>query len=185
MRASQEEKDRSHARILASASRLFRERGLEGASVGDVMRDAGLTHGGFYKHFDSKQALAEGALEAAFADFARALEEGDPAEAYAAYRARYLSPEHRDNPCLGCPAATLGQDVGRGSERLRAAFGQGVRRIVGAMARAMRGSAEARRAAALREFSMLVGALVIARASDDDLAGEVLSACGGGGRRGG
>ena len=63
MRMSQAEKDKSHARIVASASRLLRERGIDGASVSDVMKDAGLTHGGFYKHFASKDELAETAFE--------------------------------------------------------------------------------------------------------------------------
>ena len=126
MRVSRAEKDRSHARIVASASQLFRERGLEGASVGDVMKEAGLTHGGFYKHFDSKDALVESAIGDAFAGFVRMLEVG---------------------------------------------------RLVGGLARGMAGSAHARRSAAIREFSMLVGAMVIARASDDATAREVLAAC--------
>ena len=177
MRVSRAEKDRSHARIVASASQLFRERGLEGASVGDVMAEAGLTHGGFYKHFDSKDALVESAIGDAFAGFIRMLEEGDALPAAEAYRTLYLSEEHRGHPGRGCPVAALGQEVGRGSPRLRAAFGAGIGRLVGALARGMAGSAQARRSAAIREFSMLVGAMVIARASDDATAGEVLAAC--------
>jgi TetR/AcrR family transcriptional repressor of nem operon len=88
MRMSQEEKEKSHGRIVASASRLLRERGLAGASVGDVMKAAGMTHGGFYKHFDSKEVLVEAAMDAAFAEFTDALERGDPQQAVAAYRAR-------------------------------------------------------------------------------------------------
>ena len=179
MRMSQDEKERSHDRIVASASRLLRERGLDGTSVADVMGDAGMTHGGFYKHFDSKDALVERALDDAFSAFADALGTGDPAHDVEAYRMRYLSRGHMAHPGLGCPAAALGPEVARGSGALKAAFGAGVRRVVGAIAGSRKGSAAARRTAALREFSMLVGAMVIARASDPELAGDVLAACGG------
>lgn len=177
MRMSQEEKARSRARIVASASRLFRERGLEGASVADVMQEAGMTHGGFYKHFDSKDALVERALEDAFSGFVAALAAGDAEQAFAEYRTLYLSPEHQAHPGRGCPVAALGAEVARSSAGIKAAFGAGVRRVIDAIASTRRGSAAARRAAALREFSMLVGAMVIARASDPALADEVLAAC--------
>ena len=179
MRMSQDEKTRSFARIVASASRLFREQGLEGASVADVMKDAGMTHGGFYKHFDSKDALVERALESAFTEFISGFEARQAEEAFAAYRALYLSREHLQHPGLGCPVAALGAEIARGSAGLKAAFGNGVRRIVDAIAGSRKGSAQARRTAAVREFSMLVGAMVIARASDPALAEEVLTACGG------
>jgi TetR/AcrR family transcriptional repressor of nem operon len=177
MRMSQKEKDRSHARIVASAARLFRERGLEGASVGEVMCDAGLTHGGFYKHFESKGALVETAIEEAFQGFVQMLADGDAQKSYAAYRALYLSEDHLKHPEIGCPIATLGQEVSRRPESLRAVFGAGVQRLVGAIARSMGGTVHARRKAAIRELSMMVGAMVIARASDDETASEVLSAC--------
>ena len=177
MRMSQEEKEKSHGRIVASASRLLRERGLAGASVGDVMKAAGMTHGGFYKHFDSKEALVEAAMDAAFAEFTDALERGDPQRAVAAYRARYLSDGHKNHPGLGCPVAAVGQEIGRAPDGLKAAFGAGVRRTAAALARAMKGSAHAKEAAAFRELSMLVGAIVIARASDPKTARDVLAAC--------
>lgn len=183
MRMSQEEKTRSHARIVASASRLFRERGLEGASVADVMQDSGMTHGGFYKHFASKDALVERALEDAFAKFVGGLE-GDPAEAaFTTFRRLYLSKDHLAQPGRGCPVAALGVDIARGSTALKAAFGAGVRRMVDAIAGGRKGSPSARRTAALRDFSMLVGAMVIARASDEALAEEILVACDGETRR--
>jgi len=175
MRMSQAEKDKSHARIVASASRLLRERGVEGTSVSDVMNDAGLTHGGFYKHFATKDALMESALDAAFATFSAMLDGNQP-DATSAFRELYLSDKHLRNPGRGCPVAAVGQDVGRGSTQLKAAFGRGVEHIVDSLAETMDGSAEARRTAALQQFSMLVGAVVIARASDPQTAGDVLSA---------
>jgi TetR/AcrR family transcriptional repressor of nem operon len=177
MRMSQQEKEKSHARIVESAAQLLRERGLEGASVGEVMKAAGMTHGGFYKHFDSKEALVAAAIDAAFAEFTNALERGEPDEAVAAYRARYLSDGHKNHPGIGCPVAAVGEEIGRAPDGLKAAFGKGVRRIVAALARVMKGSAQAKEAAAFREFSMLVGAMVIARASDPETARAVLAAC--------
>jgi TetR/AcrR family transcriptional repressor of nem operon len=177
MRMSQAEKDKSHGRIVASASRLLRERGLDGASVDEMMKAAGMTHGGFYKHFDNKEALIEAAIDAAFAGFAEPLERGEPERAVAAYRALYLSDGHKNHPGIGCPVASLGPDISRAPERLKSAFGAGVRRIVAALARVRKGSAPEREAAAFREASMLVGAMVIARASDPATARAVLAAC--------
>ena len=182
MRMSQEEKGKSRTRIVASAARLIRERGLDGASVAEVMKDAGLTHGGFYKHFDTKDGLVETALESAFSELVSCLSGGDAEQALATFRARYLSREHMERPSLGCPVAALGSETARGSASLKRAFGAGVRRMVDALSRGRTGSPGARRTAALREFSLLVGAMVIARASDPELADEVLSACGGGSR---
>ena len=119
---------------MASASRLLRERGLEGTSVADVMSDAGMTHGGFYKHFDSKEALVERALDDAFSAFVRALERADSDQVRALYRTYYLSRGHMAQPGMGCPVAALGAEVARGSNALKAAFGAGIRRVVGALA---------------------------------------------------
>ena len=177
MRMSQEEKEKSRVRIVSSASRLIRERGLEGASVGDIMQAAGMTHGGFYKHFERKEALVEAAMDAAFAQFLKVLQEGEPEDAVSAYCALYLSEDHKNHPGLGCPVAAVGPDVGRTPESLKATFGAGVKRIVAALARVMKRSAKAKEAAAFREFSMLVGAMVIARASDDETSRAVLNAC--------
>ena len=116
-RMSAAEKQKSHERILDAAARLFRERGIEATSVADVMKAAGLTHGGFYKHFPSKQALvaeafrraAEGLLSGAEAEAAP----GRPARAEprARYVARYLSGEHVSDAGHGCPIAALGADL--------------------------------------------------------------------------
>lgn len=181
MRMSQQEKDQSHERIVAGAARLMRERGTEGASVADVMRDAGLTHGGFYRHFGTKEEMLAVALQSAFdqtmAELDRRLGEQAPAAAVADFHAFYLSQGHLERPGIGCPVAAVGTDIGRGPAALRSTFGQGVRRMVAALAKGMRGSAEARRASAMRELALLVGALVIARASDPVTAREMLSAC--------
>ena len=181
MRMSQDDKYRSHGRIVASAARLFRQNGIEGASGADVMRDAGMTHGGFYKHFDSKDALLVAALEQAFEEtFERLGPELPHAEAAvvsSAFQAFYLSDGHVASPSIGCPIAALGNDVARGAELLKARFGAGVRRIVSRLARGVAGSQRARQARAMRQIAMMAGAVMIARASDPDTAREMLAAC--------
>lgn len=175
MRMSRAEKDRSHERIVASASRLLRERGVDGASVSDVMKDAGLTHGGFYKHFPNKDAMVASALDAAFEPFIAMLDGAD-AEAGVAYRDLYLSEGHVGDPGRGCPIAALGQDVARGSEELKVVFGRRVDQLTDALAETMDGPAAERKDDAIRQLCMLVGAVVVARACDAQTAEQVLSA---------
>ncbi len=181
MRMSQDEKDKSRARIIASASRLVRERGVDGASVGDVMGDAGLTHGGFYKHFESKDALLATALDSAFDEIVAMLApqlEGETAAAHSiGFQAFYLSDGHVASPSMGCPVAALSGDFARGAAALKERFGGGVRRIIGLLARGNGGSESARRVRATRQLAMMAGAVMIARASDPDTARAVLSAC--------
>jgi TetR/AcrR family transcriptional repressor of nem operon len=181
MRVSREEMARSHQKIVESASRLLRERGLDGAGVSEVMSDAGLTHGGFYRHFETKDALLSAALEAAFGEFSghfeKALEERSASTALAGFRARYLSAGHVASPGVGCPAAAVAGEVARSPDGLKATFGAGVNRMLAALARCMGGSEQARFDQAARELATLVGAVTLARASDKETAGEILRAC--------
>jgi TetR/AcrR family transcriptional regulator, transcriptional repressor for nem operon len=174
VRMSAEAKDQSRARILAAAGRMFRERGIEGASLGDIMRTAGLTHGGFYRHFDGKDDLLSAALSQTFAEFAAPLLDAPAAETAQRFRTRYLSPEHVASPGAGCPAAALGPEVARAAPRVRAEFTKGLEQMVQGLARD--GSPGARREA-LASLSLMVGAVVLARAVDNGLAEEILSAC--------
>jgi TetR/AcrR family transcriptional repressor of nem operon len=178
MRVSTEEKERSRARILAAAGRLFRENGVQGASVADIMREAGMTHGGFYRHFADKDALLAASLSEAFESFAEPLDDAsvDHAVAVAEFRARYLSTDHLATPGQGCPAATLGPDIARTDTAVRAAFSHGVNRVIEGLARG-NGPAKASRADAIRDLAMLVGAMVLARGATDPLAAEILNAC--------
>ena len=181
MRVSQAEKDRTHARILEGAAGLLRARGLEATGVADVMAAAGLTNGGFYRHFESKDALIEAAFAAALAEFGDALEarfeNRAAALAVADYRADYLSSEHVQSAATGCPIVALGGDIGRASDRLRGAFGAAVTRAIAALAGGMRGRPAERHDQAAREFAMLVGAVMIARASAPEVGEAVLEAC--------
>ncbi len=181
MKMSRDEKELSHARIVASAAKLVRQHGLSGASVNDVMKDAGLTHGGFYRHFESKDDLLAAALDRAFDDVLEMLTPArrmDDAETNLTdIQALYLSDGHVAAPAIGCPIAALSGDVARGALTLKARFGVGVRRVIALLARGASGSERARRVRATRHLAMMAGAVMIARASDPDTAREVLSAC--------
>jgi len=170
MRVSKAEKAKSRERIVEAASRLFREAGAAGASVADVMRAAGLTHGGFYRHFADKDALLAAALTGAFEELTRPLQQGTP-EARARFRARYLSEAHRASAASGCPVAALGPDAARAGASVRDAFSRGIEAVVAGL-----GDPDARREA-MRDFAMMVGAIVVARAVRDGLARELLAAC--------
>ena len=180
-RVSQQEKDRSRERIVRSAARLFRERGIEGASVGDVMKDAGMTHGGFYRHFATKDALLDAGLESAFAELVAMLETGlaedQPARVAEHFRQFYLSEEHVANAGKGCPATALSGEVGRAAAPTKGAFGAGVRAVLSALAQTRDGDRASRDDAAARELAMMVGAVAIARACDPGTAETVLAAC--------
>ena len=174
MRASQADKAKSRERIVASAARLMRERGLDGASVNDVMRDAGLTHGGFYRHFPDKDGLAAAAITAAFDAFIEAPHDILGAKGAKTFTDVYLSELHVDNPSHGCPIPALAADVARASAPLKAAFGDGISRIAARLAAERPG--EDADTAALQHLAMLVGAVLIARASDAKTAARVLAA---------
>lgn len=178
MRVSREEKAQSRVRIIDAAARLFRARGLDGASVADVMQEAGLTHGGFYRHFASKNELVVAALDRAFDTFLKDVEDGaDPEAAVARFRRKYLSDGHLAHVGEGCPLPSLGADVSRADGDVRQAFTRGVQRLAAVFVRRKSGPAAGARADALREVAMLVGAVVLARASTPEVARDVLAAC--------
>lgn len=181
MRVSQAEMDKSHQRIVEGASRLMRKHGIETTSVNDVMSKAGLTHGGFYRHFDSKEALVSAALESAFDEVIRVIDESyrtlgvkDGAQEYFKH---YLSEGHLKHPELGCPVASLANDVTRASPAIKESFSNGFNSAIEKLAQAGDGSADESRAAAIRKVSMLAGALMIARATDKKTAQAVVDAC--------
>jgi TetR/AcrR family transcriptional repressor of nem operon len=173
--------EKSHERIVEGASRMLRERGFEKTSVADVMEAAGLTHGGFYRHFETKDALVASAIQAAFTQVTeqmqRNVQEKASTHARVAYHDYYLSEEHLGFPGAACPVATLAGEMARASEALKASFGKGVNQMLDTVALAHTGTKKERQVAAAREFAMLVGAVVIARASDPDTAKCVLEAC--------
>lgn len=181
MRVSQNEKERSHRRIVEAAAQLVRERGIEGTGVADVMAAAGMTHGGFYRHFDGKEAMLAAALEEAFDQIVSELEApaalAQPKVALAGYEGKYLSDGHVRHPGIGCPVAALAGEVARVSGPLRKSFSAGVNRMIVSLARGLKGSEGKRHDQATRRLAMMAGAVMIARASDAETASAVLAAC--------
>jgi TetR/AcrR family transcriptional repressor of nem operon len=180
MRVSQEEKERSHARIVDGAARLTRARGLEATSVSDVMADAGLTHGGFYRHFDSKEDLVVAAIESAFAEILGDLEVqgtgGTSAEAVHSFVAHYLSDAHLTHAAEGCPIPALGADVARGPTSARKAFTAGIDRMIALLSNGLPGSRAERTVEAATIVVLMAGAVLVARACEPDTARQVMSA---------
>jgi TetR/AcrR family transcriptional repressor of nem operon len=167
MRYPAKETAAKHERIVKEASRLFRERGFENVTVGEVMKAAGLTHGAFYAHFGSKQALQDAAVAYGLGVTAsRTRSHGPTKKGRKAYADRYLSPRHRDNPGDGCTMSALAQEVARSPE-LKSAFERGFEEILSA-------SGEDRKQA-IFETAALLGGVVLARAvHDPTLSDEIL-----------
>ena len=176
----------SHRRAITDVSaRLMRERGIDGVSVADLMNAAGLTHGGFYGHFDSKEELAAEACTHAFIQSVqrwktRIAAHADPGAALRALTETYLSARTRDNPGTSCPTAALVCDVARAPMRapVRAAFLTGTQQLIDVLASLQPGGdSERARHKALAQFSTLVGAVLLARATaGDELSDEILRA---------
>jgi TetR/AcrR family transcriptional regulator, transcriptional repressor for nem operon len=138
MRYSGTHKAETHARLVKLAGRALREKGPEKLAVAELMEAAGLTHGGFYAHFASKDALLVEALQGMFEESRRkrhAATDGlPPRQALVDYVDSYLSPAHRDRPATGCPVVALNSDLPRESRRFRAAFDAGVTMLVADLA---------------------------------------------------
>ena len=173
MARSREEKAQSHERIVQNAAAKFREVGLEGIGVADLMAAAGLTHGGFYSHFDCRDDLVAEALEWAFAENERVkakLPQSGPS-ALADYVDWYLSADHRDGPSQGCTIAALAGDVGRASPTAREIFTKHLKEYLGWAANLI-GKRKACNDRAAVVISTIVGALVLSRAVNDQVLSD-------------
>jgi TetR/AcrR family transcriptional repressor of nem operon len=180
MRYSKEHKLETHARIVKKASVRLREKGAHGIGVADLMKEAGLTHGGFYAHFDSREALVIEAFAYAMdrsTERWRKLAEVTPAEKrMATIVENYLTPLHRDDPGHGCAVTALGAEIARESPKTRKAFAAKLEQMVEMLAEQV--SDVPRRTArkqALATLSTMVGTLVLARiAGSGELSDEIL-----------
>jgi TetR/AcrR family transcriptional repressor of nem operon len=173
---------RTRARILDAARRLFKTHGYPGTGVDAIMAAEGLTAGGFYAHFDSKEALlAETfaqAFEATREVLLRPLEGQRGVDWLRAVVRRYLSRAHRDNAADGCPLPTLGADVARTSETVRTQFQRYFEALADECERKLDGSPGLVRDQVLANLAMCVGGLVLARAvSDAALSDRILRSC--------
>ncbi len=184
MKVSKAQAAENRQGILDAAARLYRERGLTGVGVADITRDAGLTHGGLYRHFESKDALVREACARAF-DWSIAPLDGHTPNASVADRIQsYLSPQHRDTPGSGCPAAALAVDAARAGPELSQVFAEGIERNIQRFAQLLADSAPSvpaattpreadeavataatHRAHAMQVLATMVGGLVLARAT--------------------
>ena len=190
MRLTKEKVAENKARVVETAARLFREKGFEGVAVADLMHAAGLSHGGFYNHFDSKDELAAQACAQIFEGSVAAIERiaaiedrSERTAALDAYKRRYLSQRSRDAPAARCPMVAFGTDVSRQHGPVRHAYSDGLRCYLDAFTRALGGAAPSRQKAAREQsiatLAMLAGALSLARSvaeADPDLSNEILAA---------
>jgi TetR/AcrR family transcriptional repressor of nem operon len=173
-RVSRKQAEENHAAVLDAAAKLFRARGINGVSVPALMAEAGLTHGAFYGHFNSKEELAAAAcahaIEQSGSIYDGLLERhgGDQGAALTEFVKRYTSRLHRDQPGLGCPIAALADDASREEFKgpVRKAFATGLERMIDRLRPLLgRRGKTAPREQALADVAMLVGALVLARAT--------------------
>jgi TetR/AcrR family transcriptional regulator, transcriptional repressor for nem operon len=181
MRVTREQAVRTRERILEAAAQLFCERGFNGIGVADLMKEAGLTHGGFYVHFESKEDLMAQACEHASARsktlFGK-LAERAPDHALREIARAYLSPHHRDDPGAGCLMAALASEASRQGAPVRKALTESLRSTVELLTNLIPGrSKHAKREKAIATYASLVGAMILARAVEDRaLSNEILDA---------
>jgi len=183
MRYKQDHKPQTHARILKVANRRFREKGFAQTSIPDVMGEAGLTHGGFYGHFASKNALIEEAIPTAFKDsiavlFAK-LDGLDRGAQWEKVVRRYLNERHRESLTEGCLMPALSGEIARMSEDHRRQYEKGLKEFIAAMSAYVPENGEMpkeRRAIAL--LALMVGGVLLSRAVvDKEFSDRILETC--------
>lgn len=180
MRYRPEHKIETHEKIVKDASRRVRAEGLNGVAVTAVMRDAGLTHGGFYKHFANKDELLIESLREGFRDIieslVRAGEQSTPGEAWKAIVKTYLRPEMCEHPEHGCPLATLGPELARVDKRMKPQIVAELVNYKNRMVPFMPGRRMAdKERAFFAVFSTMTGAVEIARLLPDPVRGQILA----------
>jgi TetR/AcrR family transcriptional repressor of nem operon len=177
MRKSKQEAARTRERIVAAAAAEFREHGIAATGLVDLMSAAGLTHGGFYRHFDSKDQLIEEACAEAIATMtdrlASAASQKSGRGGLKAAMTAYLSTQHRDNPRDGCPLAALGSELARADAQTRSAATAGFLKMVDVLAGQFEQAkpSEARKRA-IAAAATLIGALTMARIVNDEALSE-------------
>jgi TetR/AcrR family transcriptional regulator, transcriptional repressor for nem operon len=179
---SKAEKAKTHQRIVALASKRFREKGLAGIGIADLMKEAGLTVGGFYKHFDSRDDLVAEAVGFALGAWKRqvnAAASGGQPVTYESLVDDYLREAHRDQPGTGCPVVALAGDIARSDRRTRTVVTREIRDSIELLATLICGTNEKNkrgaRSQAILTYCALVGAIGVARAvSDQQLSREIL-----------
>lgn len=173
---SRQQKQENHARIVAIAARRFRELGLDGLGVADIMKEAGLTHGGFYAHFASREQLVAEAIEFAFREdedrLMRAMGRRPQGSAVEKFLDIYLTPAHRDTPGRGCTMAAIAPEAARRDPTVRNLFSSQIGRYADLLAAESNLPAET----VVSVISASVGALTLSRAVEDAVLSESLLA---------
>ena len=182
MRYSKEHKQETHARIVRKASVRLREKGAHGIGVADLMKEAGLTHGGFYAHFDSREALlieAFGyAMDRSMEYWRKTAAETSPEKRLATIVDSYLNTVHRDDPGRGCAVPTLGAEIVREGPKARKAFAAKLEQMIDMIAEQLPDlSPKAARKQAASALATMMGTLVLSRiAGSGEFSDEILSA---------
>ncbi len=180
MRKSKQEAAATRQRIIKAAAAAFRKNGIAGTGLSDLMAAANLTHGGFYRHFDSKdQIVAEActaSVDSLVDQLAAAASGKSPQRGLKAIVEKYLSAAHRDEPASGCPLAALGSEMARADERTRAAATQAFLKLVGVIAAQFgKTPPDAARRRALVAAATMIGALTMSRiVTDSELSASIL-----------
>jgi TetR/AcrR family transcriptional repressor of nem operon len=171
MRKSRDETAATRERILARAAEMVRRGGIETLGVADLMQEVGLTHGGFYRHFKSKEDLVAAAVARAFAESGEGMRRrvaADPARALERIVTSYLSEAHRRDPAHGCTVAALATEAPRHGGDVGAAFARGARGLIERLVPHVHGAdAAARHDEARAIAATMLGAIALARAVDD------------------
>lgn len=179
MRVSRDQARQNRKRVVETSSALFREKGVDGVGISDLMSEAGLTHGGFYKQFSSKAELVEEACALALEDtmaFWDSYLEG-AAEPRDAFVRAYLSQQHRDRIGEGCLLPALAAEARREPQAIRSVFTRAIRAYMDRLDQSDGAPTPQTRAQALSTLSEMVGAILLARVSDDpQLSQEILAA---------
>jgi TetR/AcrR family transcriptional repressor of nem operon len=173
MRVSKEKAAQNRQDMLTAAARLFREQGVSATGVDAITKDASLTHGAVYSHFGSKEAIAAEAIRLALRGsgrlWQRLIERKGAKQAFPAIVAAYLSRDHRDSPGQGCAVAALGSEIARQPQSVREAFTEEFKNGLEFLAEGMPGDdSSGRYEDAIAAFAGMVGALILARAVNDE-----------------
>lgn len=170
-RATKAVKAANHRKVVEGSSRQIRKQGLSGFNIAEAMQAAGLTHGGFYRHFQNKDQLLVEAVKAAFDEFndslRTAVEGKSPEEALNGFIDLYFSGQHAMTPEGGCPAAALGGEIRQASDQIRQAYDQALDQTIDLIDRLLAGCRQPTKISGTDLFAFMVGSLTLARAATD------------------
>jgi TetR/AcrR family transcriptional regulator, transcriptional repressor for nem operon len=181
MRASREVMAKRHDEIISQTSKMLRQRGIIGTSLADLMAAVGLTHGGFYKHFDSKDTLVAEATQRIFNEINSRFEERSraqgPKAALKAYVDEYLTLSHIKHPELGCPIPSFAPDISREGPGVKGVFTTGLKTMLALIVEGLSCPPAERQGKAMELMALLSGAVSMARATNDPkLSSEIITA---------